>query len=70
MNTELNRDLMVSMLRRGNTGDEMLNILNAIVPDNDVEAVVNEDVVDAVEVAEDANTMEDVIVEDAELALV
>lgn len=70
MNTELNRDLMVSMLRRGSTGDEMLNILNAIVPDSDVDAVVNEDVVDVVEVAEDADTMEDVIVEDAELAVV
>lgn len=66
MNTELNRDLMVSMLRRGNTGDEMLNILNVIVPDGDV----NEDVVDAVEVVEDTDTVEDVIVEDAELAVV
>lgn len=70
MNTELNRDLMIAMLRKGSTGDEMLNILNVIVPDSDVDAVVNEDVVDVVEVAEDADTMEDVIVEDAELAVV
>jgi hypothetical protein len=41
MNTEFNRDLMLAMLRKGSTGDEMLNILNAIAPDNDVEAVVS-----------------------------
>ena len=41
MNTEFNRDLMIAMLRKGSTGDEMLNILNVIVPDNDVEAVVS-----------------------------
>ena len=28
MTNELNRDLMIAMLRRGSTGDEMLNILN------------------------------------------
>ena len=41
MTNELNRDLMIAMLRRGSTGDEMLNILNVIVPDGDVEAVVS-----------------------------
>ena len=41
MNTEFNRDLMVSMLRRGGTGTELMDILNVIVPDNDVDAVVN-----------------------------
>ena len=41
MNTEFNRDLMIAMLRKGSTGDEMLNILNVIVPDSDVDAVVN-----------------------------
>ena len=41
MTNELNRDLMIAMLRRGSTGDEMLNILNVIAPDNDVEAVVS-----------------------------
>lgn len=59
MTNELNRDLMIAMLRKGSTGDEMLDILNVIAPDNDVEAV-----------AEDADTVEDVIVEDAELAVV
>lgn len=39
MTNEFNRDLMIAMLRRGGTGDEMLNILNVIVPDGDVEAV-------------------------------
>ena len=41
MNTEFNRDLMIAMLRKGSTGTDMLNILNVIVPDNDVEAVVS-----------------------------
>ena len=41
MNTEFNRDLMLAMLRKGSTGNDMLNILNAIAPDNDVEAVVS-----------------------------
>ena len=41
MNTEFNRDLMLAMLRKGSTGTDMLNILNAIAPDNDVEAVVS-----------------------------
>jgi len=41
MNTEFNRDLMLAMLRKGSTGNDMLNILNVIVPDNDVEAVVS-----------------------------
>jgi hypothetical protein len=40
MNTEFNRDLMIAMLRKGSTGDEMLNILNVIVPNTDVDAVV------------------------------
>ena len=59
MTNDFNRDLMIAMLRKGRTGDEMLNILNAIAPDNDVEAV-----------AEDAETVEDVIVEDNELVTV
>lgn len=59
MNTEFNRDLMISMLRRGSTGDELMNILNVIVPDGDVNAVV-----------EASDTVEDVIVEDAELVAV
>ena len=29
------------MLRKGSTGDEMLNILNVLAPDSDVEAVVS-----------------------------
>jgi hypothetical protein len=41
MTNELNRDLMIAMLRKGSTGNDMLNILNAIAPDNDVEAVVS-----------------------------
>jgi hypothetical protein len=41
MTNDFNRDLMIAMLRKGSTGDEMLNILNAIAPDNDVEAVVS-----------------------------
>lgn len=41
MTNEFNRDLMIAMLRKGSTGDEMLNILNVIVPDTDVEAVVS-----------------------------
>jgi hypothetical protein len=41
MTNEFNRDLMISMLRRGSTGDEMLNILNVIVPNTDVDAVVS-----------------------------
>jgi hypothetical protein len=45
MTNELNRDLMIAMLRRGSTGDEMLNILNVIVPDSDVEAVEDAELV-------------------------
>ena len=41
MSNEFSRDLMIAMLRKGSTGGEMLNILNVIVPDNDVEAVVS-----------------------------
>lgn len=41
MTNEFNRDLMISMLRKGSTGTQMLNILNVIVPDKDVEAVVS-----------------------------
>ena len=41
MTNEFNRDLMIAMLRKGSTGDDMLNILNVIVPDNDVEAIVS-----------------------------
>jgi hypothetical protein len=41
MTNEFNRDLMIAMLRKGSTGADMLNILNVIVPDNDVEAVVS-----------------------------
>ena len=59
MNTEFNRDLMVSMLRRGGTGTELMNILNVIVPDGDVNAVV-----------EASDTVEVPIVEDAELVAV
>jgi len=67
MNTEFNRDLMVSMLRRGGTGDELMNILNVIVPDNDVDAVVEAS--DTVEVPI-VEVEADVIVEDAELVAV
>jgi hypothetical protein len=41
MTNEFNRDLMIAMLRKGSTGDEMLNILNVIVPNTDVDAVVS-----------------------------
>ena len=41
MTNEFNRDLMISMLRKGSTGDEMLKILNVIVPNTDVDAVVS-----------------------------
>jgi hypothetical protein len=54
MNTEFNRDLMVSMLRRGSTGTELMDILNVIVPDNDVDAVVNVEDADTVEVETEA----------------
>jgi hypothetical protein len=67
MNTEFNRDLMVSMLRRGGTGTELMNILNVIVPDGDVNAVVEAS--DTVEVPI-VEVEADVIVEDAELAVV
>jgi len=67
MNTEFNRDLMVSMLRRGGTGDELMNILNVIVPDSDVDAVVEAS--DTVEVPI-VEVEADVIVEDAELVAV
>ena len=30
----LSRDLMFGMLRRGNTGEELMNILNLIVSEN------------------------------------
>ena len=30
----LSRDLMLGMLRRGNTGEELMNILNLIVSEN------------------------------------
>jgi hypothetical protein len=45
MTNELNRDLMIAMLRRGSTGDEMLNILNVIASDNDVETVEDAELV-------------------------
>jgi hypothetical protein len=67
MNTEFNRDLMVSMLRRGSTGTELMDILNVIVPDNDVDAVVEAS--DTVEVPI-VEVEADVIVEDAELVAV
>jgi hypothetical protein len=54
MNTEFNRDLMVSMLRRGSNGTELMDILNVIVPDNDVDAVVNVEDADTVEVETEA----------------
>ena len=41
MTNEFNRDLMIAMLRKGSTGDEMLTILNVIVPNTDVDAVVS-----------------------------
>lgn len=40
MTNEFNRDLMIAMLRKGQDGNQILNILNAITPDNDVEADV------------------------------
>jgi hypothetical protein len=67
MNTEFNRDLMVSMLRRGSTGTELMDILNVIAPDNDVDAVVEAS--DTVEVPI-VEVEADVIVEDAELVAV
>jgi len=67
MNTEFNRDLMVSMLRRGGTGDELMDILNVIAPDNDVDAVVEASDTVEVPIVEDEA---DVIVEDAELVAV
>jgi hypothetical protein len=33
MSVDFSRDLMMGMLRKGNTGNEILNILNVIVPD-------------------------------------
>ena len=50
MTNDFNRDLMIAMLRKGSTGDEMLNILNVIVSDNDVEAVVSVEDVELVAV--------------------
>ena len=61
MTNEFNRDLMISMLRKGQDGNQILTILNAITPDTDVV----EDVI-----VEDADVVEDVIVEDAELVAV
>ena len=52
---------MISMLRKGQDGNQILTILNAITPDTDVV----EDVI-----VEDADVVEDVIVEDAELVAV
>jgi hypothetical protein len=40
MTNEFNRDLMISMLRKGQNGNQILDILNAITPDNDVQADV------------------------------
>ena len=36
MTNEFNRDLMISMLRKGQDGNQILTILNAITPDTDV----------------------------------
>ena len=58
---------MVSMLRRGSTGTELMDILNVIAPDNDVDAVVEAS--DTVEVPI-VEVEADVIVEDAELVAV
>jgi hypothetical protein len=66
MNTEFNRDLMVSMLRRGSTGTELMDILNVIVPDNDVDALVEASDTVEVPIVEDA--VEDVVVMDPEFA--
>jgi hypothetical protein len=67
MNTEFNRDLMVSMLRRGSTGTELMDILNVIAPDNDVDAVVEAS--DTVEVPI-VEVEADVVVMDPEFATV
>ena len=67
MNTEFNRDLMVSMLRRGSTGTELMDILNVITPDNDVDAVVEAS--DTVEVPI-VEVEADVVVMDPEFATV
>lgn len=55
MTVEFNRDMMIGMLRKGQTGNQLLNILNVITPDNqdndtenlednsdDVESVLND----------------------------
>jgi len=49
MTNEFNRDLMIAMLRKGQDGNQILDILNAITPDNDVQADV---------IAEDAELVE------------
>jgi hypothetical protein len=37
MKTELNRDLMIGMLRKGLTGNQILQILDVIVPETEVQ---------------------------------
>lgn len=41
MTVEFNRELMIGMLRKGQTGDQILQILNAIVPNSEQEVVEN-----------------------------
>jgi hypothetical protein len=46
---ELSRDLMVGMLRRGSTGDEVLRILDLIVSDLRSEGSESDEVADVAE---------------------
>lgn len=39
MTVDFNRDLMIGMLRKGQTGDQILQILNTIVPNQEQEDV-------------------------------
>ena len=67
MTVELNRDMMIGMLRKGQTGNQILDILNVITPDNQNDVTDNlEDNSDDVEnVLNDiANENEQVMVED------
>jgi len=48
MTVDFSRDVMLGMLRKGQTGNDILDILNVIVPDESNTEVQNEEVTEQV----------------------
>lgn len=45
----MTRSMMLSMLRQGNTGDELLQILDALIADDSAEVSINEPTADPID---------------------